>query len=382
MDKVLAKLIGDEEHEGREPIRRTFSAALITVILPVDLLPPNGRRLLRSVKRQMTKDLHESGWSPVGVYWRDFGLAINEGYGDDDVLLETPQPTRVKEVVASNSIHKLVDQEVPVRALKFTEDVVDEVPRPAVMQQIEGGPRSPCLDHMLHPTSSKAPVRDRHKSKYYQPAAGGRTDDIRDARAIQEPVREGVVSPSDRHKAITAAKGLSQITPPYKGQSDSRRFSWLKATIRKALRAATADVPTHWYNLRRSIDINLFNQIPLPRFDPSDLSSFCRAINSVWEYMDTICEGKYALQQLLDEKPDLKQREDEHVSSFVARCAQWLHEAEICNHLVYTYEIRMIVSRGLRNTYLSIWSADLGEDLSFIEFCCEQTEHLILGRTR
>ncbi|KAF4726769.1 hypothetical protein FOZ63_027621, partial [Perkinsus olseni] len=318
-----------------------------------------GRRLLRTIKRQAVKDLEQSGWSPVGLRWYDFDMAICEGYGDDDALVESPQPTRVKEAIGSAT--------VPIRALKFTEDFINKAPRELVVPPLAATPSSPQGE--IYPTPEGASARGRPVSNYYLPATGGGTSVTDQVSAIEEPIREGVVSPGDRHKAITAAKGLPQISPPYKGLSDSRRFSWLKATIRKVLRAAAADVPTHWYYLQRSIDINLFNQIPLPNFDPCDLASFCRATNSVWEYLDTICEGKYALQQLLDEKPQLKQRDDEQVSSFVSRCAQWLDEAKICNHLVYTYEIRMMVTRGLGNTYLSMWSADLGEDLSFPEFC-------------
>ncbi|KAF4662430.1 hypothetical protein FOZ61_002456 [Perkinsus olseni] len=260
---VLSKLIGDEEHEGREPIWKMLSGALINVVLPVDLLSQAGRRLLRTIKRQAVKDLEQSGWSPVGLRWYDFDMAICEGYGDDDALVESPQPTRVQKAIESAT--------VPIRALKFTEDFIDKAPRALVVPPLATTPSSP--QGAIHPT----PVRGRPVSNYYLPAAGGGTSVIDQVSAIEEPIREGVVSPGDRHKAITAAKGLPQISPPYKGLSDSRRFSWLKATIRKVLRAAAADVPTHWYYLQRSIDINLFNQIPLPNFDPCDMASFCRA---------------------------------------------------------------------------------------------------------
>ncbi|KAF4721567.1 hypothetical protein FOZ63_007101, partial [Perkinsus olseni] len=91
---VLSKLIGDEEHEGREPIWKMLSGALINVVLPVDLLSQAGRRLLRTIKRQAVKDLEQSGWSPVGLRWYDFDMAICEGYGDDDALVESPNDNR------------------------------------------------------------------------------------------------------------------------------------------------------------------------------------------------------------------------------------------------------------------------------------------------
>ncbi|KAF4647650.1 hypothetical protein FOL46_003948, partial [Perkinsus olseni] len=127
------------------------------------------------------------------------------------------------------------------------------------------------------------------------------------------------------------------ISPKYQGLSDVRRFSWYKATVRK-----------------RSLDLSLFNQLRVEYFDPDDMESFVNAINEVWQQL---------------EKSDLIQREDENVAEFTARTRQWLEEAELCGHTIYTYEMRMIVSRGLSDAYLSTWSADLSDDLSFVAFC-------------
>ncbi|KAF4647038.1 hypothetical protein FOL46_004743, partial [Perkinsus olseni] len=169
---------------------------------------------------------------PVGLRWYDFDMAICEGYEDDDALVESPQPTtRVKEAIESAT--------VPIRALKFTKDFTNTAPRALVVPPLAATPSSPQGE--IYPTPEGASARSRPVSNYYLPAAGGGISVTDQVSAIEEPIREGVVSPGDRHKAATAAKGLPQISPPYKGLSDSRRFSWLKATIRKVLRAAAAD---------------------------------------------------------------------------------------------------------------------------------------------
>ncbi|KAF4663244.1 hypothetical protein FOZ61_001816 [Perkinsus olseni] len=89
---ALLLVIGDEKHNGLEPLRTMLTGVFLDAIIPEKLLPKEARRVMRTLRRQANKDLLESAYSPVGVLWQGFRGILRDNYVDDDPLKEAPQP--------------------------------------------------------------------------------------------------------------------------------------------------------------------------------------------------------------------------------------------------------------------------------------------------
>ncbi|KAF4672929.1 hypothetical protein FOL46_008173, partial [Perkinsus olseni] len=63
---ALLLVIGDEKHNGLEPLRTMLTGVFLDAIIPEKLLPKEARRVMRTLRRQANKDLLESAYSPVG----------------------------------------------------------------------------------------------------------------------------------------------------------------------------------------------------------------------------------------------------------------------------------------------------------------------------